>query len=128
LNKALTAVDRRGCEPRLRLLEMLLHVLDAATPGTSTAHFLLGLQARGMDAVSASHVAIVDVVHLIQRQAYSLALQDGYRFTFFMLIPAILAVLFVRNPRVTRTRENKGESAAEEGYEPHPYRSKMMRA
>jgi hypothetical protein len=34
-----------------------------------------------------------------------------------MLIPAILAVLFVRSPRVKRTQETMGESAAEGGLE-----------
>jgi DHA2 family multidrug resistance protein len=97
------------------------HLAEQVTPGTPTAQLLLGLQARlqahGMDAVNASHVAIMEVVQLIQRQAYSLALQDGYRFTFLMLIPAILAVLFVRAPRVKRTQETMGESAAEGGLE-----------
>src|SRR5437879_5465684 len=83
-------------------------------PSTCRLGLQARLQARGMDAVSASHLAIVDV-NLIQRQAYSLALQDGYRFTFFMLIPAILAVLFVRNQRVTRTSETQGEPTAEGG-------------
>jgi len=97
------------------------HLAEQVTPGTPKAQLLLGLQARlqahGMDAVSASHTAIVEVVHLVQRQAYSLALQDGYRFTFWLIIPAILAVLFVRAPRVTRTRETRDESTAEGGLE-----------
>jgi EmrB/QacA subfamily drug resistance transporter len=97
------------------------HLAEQVTPGTSKGQFLLGiqaqLQARGMDALHASHLAIMEVAELVQRQAYSLALQDGYRFTFFMLIPAILAVLFVRAPRVRHPEETQGESRVEGGLE-----------
>ncbi len=94
------------------------HLAEQVIPGTSKGQFLLGiqaqLQARGMDALNASHLAIMEVAKLVQRQAYSLALQDGYRFTFFMLIPAILAVLFVRAPRVRHPEETQpGETQSE---------------
>jgi EmrB/QacA subfamily drug resistance transporter len=98
-----------------------VHLAEQVTLGTPAGQFLLNLQAqlqaRGMDALNASQVAIAEVVELVQRQAYSLALQDGYRFTFFMLIPAILAVLFVRAPRVKGPEEAQSESGAEGGLE-----------
>lgn len=97
------------------------HLAEQVTPGTPKGQLLLDLQtrlqARGMDLVNASHIAITEVIHLVQRQAYSLALQDGYRLTFWMIIPAILAVLFVHNTHATRTQEATGESTAEEGLE-----------
>ena len=94
------------------------HLAEQVTPGTPKGQLILDLQTRlqaqGMNLVNASHVAIMEVAHLVQQQAYSLALQDGYRLTFWMIIPAILAVLFVRNAHTTHTQET---TAGEEGLE-----------
>lgn len=97
------------------------HLAEQVVPGSPMGQlisiFQTQLQARGMGLVTAQQTAILQVIQLIQQQAYALALQDGYRLTFLMLIPAILAVLFIKSPRLTRKKETKGEPVAKETQE-----------
>ncbi len=100
------------------------HLAEQVVPGSSMGQLISIIQARlqatGMDLLTAQNTAILQVIQLIQQQAYALALQDGYRLTFLLLIPAILAVLFIKSPRVTRKKEIKGKSEAEKTHEEAP--------
>jgi hypothetical protein len=70
-------------------------------------------QTQGMNLFRAQQAAVMEVIQLIQHQAYALALQDGYRVTFFLVIPAILAVMFIPSRRATSTKETKGQGQGE---------------
>jgi DHA2 family multidrug resistance protein len=89
-----------------------VHLAERVVPGSPLGQFIALIQARlvarGMDLVSAQHTAMLGVIRLVGQQAYALALQDGYRLTFWLLIPAILAVLLIPYQRMSRTKEAKG--------------------
>ena len=97
------------------------HLAEQVVPGSPMGQLIsiiqTQLQASGMGLVTAQQTAILEVIQLVQRQAYALALQDGYKLMFLLLIPAIIAVLFIKSPRVTRTKETKRESGAKETQE-----------
>jgi len=96
-----------------------VHLAERVTPGTPTGQLIsiiqASLQARGMNAIAAHNAAILEIIRFVQHQAYALALQDGYRLTFWLIMPAVLAVLFVQSRRVTsrKRKETTGEPAVE---------------
>jgi DHA2 family multidrug resistance protein len=94
------------------------HLAEQVVPGSPMGQLIsiiqAHLQARGMDVVTAKQAAILQVIQLVQQQAYDLALQDGYRLLFFLIIPAVVAVLFIKAPRLSRAKATKGKSGAEE--------------
>jgi EmrB/QacA subfamily drug resistance transporter len=98
-----------------------VHLAEQVVPGSSMGQLIsiiqTQLQANGMGLVTAQQTALLEVIQLVQQQAYLLALLDGYKLLFLMLIPAIIAVLFIKSPRVTRTKETKRESGAKETQE-----------
>ena len=63
----------------------------------------------------AQQAAELAMIQLVQHQAYALALQDGYRVTFFLVIPAIVAVLFIPSQRIVKTKATAQGEPAEEG-------------
>jgi EmrB/QacA subfamily drug resistance transporter len=95
------------------------HLAEQVVPGSSMAQLLsiiqAQLQARGMDVISAHNAAILAIIRLIQQQGYALALQDGFRLTLWMMVPAILAVLFLPaelRKAPPRTKKAEGELVA----------------
>jgi DHA2 family multidrug resistance protein len=98
-----------------------VHMAERVIPGTPTGQLISMIQtyfqAHGMSLVAAKQAAMLEVVRLIQQQAYALALQDGYRLTFWMVIPAIIAVLFIPAQQMIRKKETKGEPMAEVTHE-----------
>ena len=97
------------------------HLAEQVVPGSSMGQLIsfiqTQLQAQGMGLFTAQQTAILRVIQLVQQQAYALALEDGYRLLFLMLIPAILAVLCIKAPRMSRKKETKGEPVAKETQE-----------
>jgi EmrB/QacA subfamily drug resistance transporter len=73
-------------------------------------------QTHGMNLISAHTAAILEMIRLIQQQAYALALQDGFWLTLWAMFPALLAVLFLpaelRKAPVHKKNAKKDESLA----------------
>jgi EmrB/QacA subfamily drug resistance transporter len=97
------------------------HLAEQVVPGSPMGQLIsiiqAHMQARGMDLVTAKQAAILQVIQLVQQQAYDLALQDGYRLLFVLIIPAVVAVLFIKAPRMSRAKATKGKSGAKETQE-----------
>lgn len=97
------------------------HLAERVVPGSPLGQLISIIQARlvasSADLVTAQHTAILEVIRMVQQQAYGLALQDGYRLTFLLIIPAVLAVLFIKSQRPARVRETKAEPAVKETQE-----------
>ncbi len=75
------------------------HLAEQFVPGTPKAQFISTLQiyfqTQGMNLASAYNAAILSVIHLVQQQSYALALQDGFRLTLWMVIPALFILLLL---------------------------------
>ena len=75
------------------------HLALQIVPGTPQGQFISALQAlfhkHGMNVFSAHNAAILEVIHLVQRQGYALAFQDGFVLTLWMIVPALIAVLLL---------------------------------
>src|SRR6266446_9686658 len=87
------------------------HLAERVTAGSPLGRLVLSLQAafvaRGADLVAA-HTATLQLIarYFLQRQAFVLSIQDALRLTIFVIVLAIIAVLFVRNkPRPQRIPE-----------------------
>jgi EmrB/QacA subfamily drug resistance transporter len=97
------------------------HLAERVVPGSQLGQMISIIQARlvarGADLITAQHTATLEVVRIVQQQAYGLALQDGYRLTFLLIIPAVLAVLFIKSQRVARMKETKAVPAVKETQE-----------
>src|SRR6185437_13464896 len=96
------------------------HLAEQVVPGTPMGQLIsimqTHFQAMGMSLSRAQQAAMQAMIQLVQHQAYALALQDGYRVTFFLVIPAIVAVLFIPSQRLVKTKTTaQGEQPAEEG-------------
>jgi EmrB/QacA subfamily drug resistance transporter len=95
------------------------HLAEQVVPGTPMGQLVSMIQAhfiaQGMNLFKAQQAAVLEMIQIVQHQAYALALQDGYRLTFFLVIPAIIAVLFIPSWRATNAKEQgtEGESAEE---------------
>jgi DHA2 family multidrug resistance protein len=98
------------------------HLAEQVVPGTPFGQLISIIQARlqasGVDAATANTTAILQVSRLVQQQSYALALQDGYKLTGLMLIPAILAVLFIQTRPATIPKATKDELAEKAAHEP----------
>jgi EmrB/QacA subfamily drug resistance transporter len=79
------------------------HLAEKVIPTSPLGRLVVGLQAafvaRGADIMQAKTAAIQVVTGLLQRQAFILAIQDAFTFSFVVVILAIIAVLFVRPTR-----------------------------
>jgi EmrB/QacA subfamily drug resistance transporter len=75
------------------------HLAEQVTPGSPLGQLIsvvqTSWQARGMDLLSAHNAAIHTVILLLLQQDYALALQDGFRLTLWIMVPALLAVLLL---------------------------------
>jgi EmrB/QacA subfamily drug resistance transporter len=75
------------------------HLALQVVPGTPRGQLISFLQAafqkHGMSAFSAHNAAILEIIHLVQRQGYALALQDGFVLTLWMVVPALIAVILL---------------------------------
>jgi EmrB/QacA subfamily drug resistance transporter len=84
------------------------HLAEQVVPGTPKGQLLSIIQthflAMGMNIYKAQQAAILEMIQIVQHQAYALALQDGYRITFLLVIPAIVAVLFIPSQRIIKTK------------------------
>lgn len=98
------------------------HLAEQVVPGTPFAQLISIIQARfqasGMDPSTAYNTAVLEVTRLVQQQSYSLALQDGYKLTFLMIIPAIIAVLFIQTRPKTIPKSMQGKPEPEVAREP----------
>jgi len=98
---------------------------EQVVPGTPMGQLISIMQAHfqalGMSLARAQQASVLAMIQLVQQQAYGLALQDGYRVTFFLVIPAIVAVLFIPAQRIVKTKAategKQGEEAKEESPE-----------
>ncbi len=96
------------------------HLAEQVTPGSPLGQLISVVQTpwqvRGMDLISAHNAAIHTVILLIQQQDYTLALQDGFRLTLWMVFPALLAVLLLPaelRKAPPRTKKAQGEAAVQ---------------
>jgi EmrB/QacA subfamily drug resistance transporter len=91
-------------------------------PGTPMGQLITGiqtfLQTRGMDLISAHNAAILEIIQIVQRQAYGLALQDGFRLGLWIIIPAFFAVVLL--PKEQRRKKPAEESKAQKALEDAP--------
>lgn len=82
------------------------HLVERITPDSPLSKVLLGIQAfyvaRGADMAQAKAAAIQILSRLIERQAFVLAIQDAFTFSFVVALLAIVAVLFVRSTPAAR--------------------------
>ena len=66
-------------------------------PGTPKGDFISTLQAylqtHGMNLNSAYAAALQTIGRLVQQQSYALALQDDFRLSLWMVVPALLVIL-----------------------------------
>ncbi len=94
------------------------HLAEQVTPASSYGRILVGLRtyliAHGYSPVNANIAAIEEVIGLVQRQGYMLALIDSFWVTFAFILAAIVAVCFVRSKRRAATPVTNGEVSAEE--------------
>jgi DHA2 family multidrug resistance protein len=94
------------------------HLALQVVPGTPQGQFISILQGlfqkHGMSALSAHNAAVMEVIRLVQQQGYALALQDGFVFTLWMLVPALIAVLLLPKElrRPVKFSKKGGEEAA----------------
>ena len=95
------------------------HLAQQVVPGTPMGQLVTIFQthfhALGMSLARAQQAGVLAMIQLVQQQAYGLALQDGYRVTFFLVIPAIVAVLFIPSQRFVKTKAATEGEPAEEG-------------
>ena len=95
------------------------HLAEQVVPGTPMGQLISIIQTHfqslGMNLARAQHAAVQAMIQLVQHQAYALALQDGYRVTFFLVIPAIVAVLFIPSQRLVKAKDATQGEPAEEG-------------
>ena len=96
------------------------HLAEQVTPGSPLGQLIsvvqTSWQARGMDLISAHNAAMHTVILLLQQQDYALALQDGFRLTLWMMLPALLAVLLLPaelRKAPPRTKKAQGEAAVQ---------------
>jgi EmrB/QacA subfamily drug resistance transporter len=95
-----------------------VHYTNLATqviPGTPMGQLISSLQAylqtHGMDLISAHNAAILEIIRIVQQQAYGLAIQDAFRLGLWTLIPAFFAVLLL--PAELRTSAKRMKKVAE---------------
>lgn len=81
------------------------HIAELATPGSSLGRVLDGLRSlfllRGYTPSGATAAATGQVIGLLQRQAYMLALVDSFWVTLAFVLAAIVASFFIRSRRRT---------------------------
>ena len=98
------------------------HLAEQVTLGSRLGQFITRLQAlfltRGADPTSARVVAIQQVIRLVQRQGYVLAIQDAFRLTLIVIIAAVIAAALIRTRRRpaadVRTTDERPAMTAEE--------------
>lgn len=99
------------------------HLAERISPVSPLSQVLAGIQAayvaRGASLVQAQATAIQIIARLLQRQAYILAIQDAFTFSFIVAFLAIIAVFFVRKTRTTtRTVRPVGSEGSDEEVDP----------
>lgn len=76
------------------------HLAEQVTPGSRLAQVITGLQAlfrsHGADPISAHNAAIHEVIRLVQRQGYILAIRDAFWVSLAVILLAIIASALVR--------------------------------
>ena len=94
------------------------HLAEQVTPASPYGRILVGLRtyliAHGYSPVNANIAAIEEVIGLVRRQGYMLALIDSFWVTLAFILAAIVAVCFVRSKRRVATPTTNGEVSAEE--------------
>ncbi len=96
------------------------HLAEQVTLGSRLGQFIARLQAllvtRGADPTSARVAAIQQVIRLVQRQGYVLAIQDAFRLTLIVIGVAVIAAALIRTRRrpAAETRSDRPELSAEE--------------
>jgi DHA2 family multidrug resistance protein len=93
------------------------HLVEKMTVSSPLGGLLLRIQAlfvaRGADAASAYHTALLLIARFVQREAFVLGIQDALRLTIFVTGLAIIAVLFVRGtPKQPRIPEQTSRAGA----------------
>lgn len=92
------------------------HLAEQVTPGSRLAQVITGLQAlfrfHGADPISAHNAAVQEVILLVQRQGYVLAIQDAFLISLIVTLFAIIASALVRVRR-NRTAQVQTSSSTE---------------
>lgn len=82
------------------------HLAEQVTAASPLAGLITGLQglflSRGADPTMAHATAIQYIVGILKRQSYMLAIQDAFKFTTLLVIPAIIATFFVGGRKKTQ--------------------------
>ncbi|HEV2653682.1 MAG TPA: MFS transporter, partial [Ktedonobacteraceae bacterium] len=102
------------------------HLAELVTPASPLGQLVTRLQqyffTQGFSLQNTRAAAIQQVIRLVQRQGYMLALQDAFWLTFIVALIAIVAVFFIRSrPQPTVASSNGGaQSEGEEDHEAEP--------
>ncbi|GHO69040.1 MFS transporter [Ktedonobacter sp. SOSP1-52] len=72
------------------------------------------LMGKGLSATAAYAYALKTIGGLLQRQSYMLAMQDGFRLSFYLGIIAIIATLFVSGAKKKKTAQEEASMSEEE--------------
>ena len=90
------------------------HLAEQVTPRSPLAHILAGLQAlfqsHGAGVVAAHSAAVQQVIRLVQRQGYMLALCDAFWVSLIVTLIAVVAAAFVRTGRGSAKTESQESS------------------
>ncbi len=98
------------------------HLAEQVTLGSRLGQLITRLQAllltRSADPTSARVVAIQQVIRLVQRQGYMLAIQDAFRLTLIVIVVAVIAAALIRTRQSpaaeARTGDERPTLSAEE--------------
>lgn len=72
------------------------------------------LMGKGLSATAAYAYALKIISGLLQRQSYMLAMQDGFRLSFYLAIVAIIATLFVSGAKKKKSAQEEASMSEEE--------------
>ncbi len=94
------------------------HLAEQAVPGSPLERVLNGIRSlfllQGYGPVQASAAATQEIIGLLQRQSYMLALIDSFWVTLAFILAAIVATCFVRSRRRATPTTSEGVSAEED--------------
>ncbi|GHO53486.1 MDR family MFS transporter [Ktedonobacter robiniae] len=89
--------------------------VTATSPlGTLVVMLQGALMGKGLSATAAYAYALKTIGGLLQRQSYMLAMQDGFRLSFYLAIVAIFATFFVSGAKKKKPAQEEASMSEEE--------------